>query len=218
MPRAALHELRTPLTSIRGYAQLLLRGVRDENTARRAYTTIDREAARLADMLEQVARLNQAPRAVVPRPVSVEAAVDDAVSLVKTTYPDYTYEVRRSPRASVIADQAVLSETLRILLDNAAKFSEESSAVTVSWHNETGRVAIDVVDSGIGVPDDERFALFEPFFRASNTRMVGQRGLGLHLHLARREVEQAGGTLSLLADQQIGAHFRLTLPSAPDTH
>jgi signal transduction histidine kinase len=205
------------LTSIRGYAQLLLRGVRDENTARRAYTTIDREAARLADMLEQVARLNQSPRAVALRPLSVEVAIGDAVSRVSTTYPEHRYEVLRSPRATVMADDTVLSETLQILLDNAAKFSEEGSVVTVSWHNEGDRVTIDVVDSGIGVPRDEQASLFEPFFRASNTRMVGQRGLGLHLHLARRAVEQAGGTLDLLNDRDVGAHFRLTLPSAPNT-
>lgn len=212
LPRAALHELRTPLTSIRGYAQLLLRGARDEQTRLRAYATIEREATRLASMLDQVARLNHNRRELVPGRVDLGTGLRDAMDASAAAWPEHRLELEQAEPLAVLADGSSLDEILRALLENAATYSEPGSPVVVRVERVGDQAAIHVVDEGIGVPAEERERLFEPFFRASNAGMLGARGLGLSLHLARRAAESQGGSLELMDDQPSGCHFVLRLP------
>ena len=220
IPRATIHDLRTPLTSIRGYAQLLLRGVKTEEQARRAHETIFREAERLARMLDQLSRVADVElEARDPEPVrfdlseTMAAAVDEA----RRNWPEHTFAYRQGPPVEVVADSRYIREALATLLDNAAGYSEAGSTVAVKVAAEDEMACVAIRDHGIGIPPDELDSIFESFRRASNATRApsqGARGLGISLFLARAAVNEAGGRIWAESEPDAGTTFHLALPLA----
>jgi signal transduction histidine kinase len=115
----------------------------------------------------------------------------------------------------VDADPGLLRRVLDNLLDNAAKFSEQDSAIAIeaSAERDPPRLIIDVRDHGIGIAAADLERVFEPFFRADRSRTRATGGVGLGLVLARRIVEAHGGTITAESAPEAGAHFRVTVPA-----
>jgi two-component system sensor histidine kinase VicK len=220
LPRSTIHELRTPLTSIRGYAQLLLRGVKSTEQAQRAYETIFRESDRLAEHLNQLSKVAE----VVAGRLETEATRFDlekltsaAVDLARTRWPEHEMVHTPGAMAEVFADPRRIGELLACLLDNAASYSEHGSRIE-TWVTVENRSATAAVrDQGIGIPPEEREAVYECFQRASNAARAGAsstRGLGVGLFLARAAASQAGGRLWADSELDRGTTFYLGLPLA----
>jgi two-component system, NtrC family, sensor histidine kinase HydH len=198
------HELRNPLASLKGHAQLLLESL-DDDPARKA----------------------KAER-VVTEAMRLEGLTRDLLSFVREGPLDLrdvapAHLVRRLadafPRASIEPDLAAAPETMRVdearislalenLVRNALQAAEDAP-VKVRIERSDGATTIDVCDRGRGLPKGEEERIFEPFV---TTRT---RGTGLGLAVARRAVEQHGGTIrgETLADG--GARFRIVLPREP---
>lgn len=218
LPRATIHQLRTPLTAIRGYAQLLSRGVRDLEQQQRACQTIVRESDRLAQMLDLLSRAAEV-RLGSPeqRPALLELGdlVCSAVNGATRRWPEHRFSVRNEAPVWVYADPQQLSASLGYLLDNAAVFSEPGSSIetTVARQSEAARVRIR--DEGIGIPTGELERVFECFTRASNAHQSSAShslGLGVGLYLARALVELAGGRLWAEHNPRRGTTMQTELP------
>ena len=220
IPRATIHDLRTPLTSIRGYAQLLLRGIKNEDQARRAHETIFRETERLARMLDQLSRVADAangPRDVQPVCFDLADAVAAAVEDARARWPEHHFSYRPGPPVPVRADPRSIAEALAALLDNAAGYSEAGSTVEAEVSQEAGEAHVTIRDEGIGIPPDELEAIFDCFRRGSNAGRApsnGARGLGVGLYLARATAEEAGGRLEAMSELEVCSTFHLALPLA----
>ena len=222
IPRATIHDLRTPLTSIRGYAQLLLRGVRSEEQAHRAHQTIFRESERLARMLDQlsrVAELSLDGHDLEPVRLDLADTVASAVAEARERWPEHTFVYRPEDGAvaEVLADSLHLREALAALLDNAAGFSAAGSTVEVQLEVQPDRVCIAVRDRGIGIPPDELDAIFERFQRGSNAARapsIAARGLGIGLFLTRTALDEAGGRVWAESELDAGSTFHVSLPLA----
>jgi signal transduction histidine kinase len=102
---------------------------------------------------------------------------------------------------------------VRILIDNALRFSPPGDAVRIDARAEDGAVQLSVADSGPGVPGDERERIFERFARGDNG---AGPGFGLGLAIGRELAERMGGTLVIADDDSSGAVFVLRLPAAPN--
>lgn len=220
LPRSAIHDLRTPLTSIRGYAQLLLRGVRSEEQARRAHETIFREAERLGRMFDQLSKVAEASlgqsRTAMVR-FDLAQVVDHAVEDARARWPEHTFEYVMAEPATVQTDPRCVQEALAAILDNAAGFSEAGSRVRVSVELEDGRARISIADEGIGIPTDELERVFDCFSRATNVAsapIVACRGLGVGLFVAQSAATAAGGSLSIESEPDVGSTAHLALPLA----
>ena len=220
IPRATIHDLRTPLTSIRGYAQLLLRGVKSEEQARRAHETIFREAERLARMLDQLSRVADVAleaRDFEPVRFDLAEAVGAAVDEARRHWPEHSFVYRQGPPTEVVADSRYIREALAAMLDNAAGYSEPGSTVAVRVAAEDDKACVAIRDHGIGIPPGELDAIFGSFQRASNATRApsqGARGLGISLFLARAAVDQAGGRIWAESEMGAGSTFHLALPLA----
>jgi signal transduction histidine kinase len=118
----------------------------------------------------------------------------------------------------VEADAALLRRLLGNLLDNAAKYSDAGTTVTVAARAVEaaagGGVALEVRDQGIGVAAEDLPRLFTPFFRTDRSRARGTGGVGLGLALAKRIAEAHGGTIGAASAPGAGTTFRVTLPPA----
>jgi two-component system, OmpR family, phosphate regulon sensor histidine kinase PhoR len=218
IPRSTIHELRTPLTSIRGYAQLLQRGVRTPEQAQRAYDTIFRESERLANMLDQLSRVAEVttdPSDVTPTRFDLGRLAEQIVQQAGARWPNHPLRCRAVPGLQVVADPRRAEELLKILLDNAATYSEPGSPIEVRVDRSEQQACVSVVDQGIGIPGDELESIFLCFKRASNVGQAGghgSRGLGIGLFIAQAITGQLGGRLWAESGSGAGSTFTLSLP------
>ena len=221
IPRSTIHELRTPLTAIRGYAQLLLRGVKSPEQAQRAYETIFHESERLAGMLNQLSKVAEATLGTVevtPTRFDLAQLTSAAVEPARARWPEHTFVHRAGPSVEVVADPRSVSEVLSSLLDNAAGFSSPASRIETWVGSDERQACVAVRDRGIGIPPEELELVFECFWRGSNVAQAGprtSRGLGVGLFLARAAATLAGGRIRAESELNRGSTFHLVLPLAP---
>jgi signal transduction histidine kinase len=216
----ASHELRTPLMSLQGQLEMLDEDLSphsaDVADARRqlagARTQADR-LTRLATDLLDLSRLDAGPdmrreRVAVQEVVRAVAAEFDAAARVRSV----RIETKVPDACDAAADPSAVARVVRILIDNALRFSPPGDAVRIDARAEDGAVQLSVADSGPGVPGDERERIFERFARGENG---SGPGFGLGLAIGRELAERMGGTLILADEDGGGAVFVLRLPAAP---
>jgi two-component system sensor histidine kinase GlrK len=113
--------------------------------------------------------------------------------------------------ATVEADPEKLRSIIDNLIGNAVKFTPAGGSVSVLARSSGDEALIDVIDSGPGVPPEERDSIFDSFFRGRAKSGARVEGSGLGLAIAREFVEAHGGRISVLGEPS-GAHFRVALP------
>ena len=217
------HELRTPLTSIRGYAEMLLDGDGGELTpeAVRMIAVIDRNASRLRNLIEDLLTLSrlQSPSGPLDSvPVDVDVIAEAAMSVVAPQAAAAGLEVRHEPGArgaQVAGDPTALERVLLNLLSNAVKFTPAGGRVTLRTLAAGTSVAVEVTDTGIGIPADDLARIGDRFFRAANATAGAIPGTGLGLSIVRSVVEQHGGSVEFSSRQGQGTKVALTLPVVP---
>jgi signal transduction histidine kinase len=110
------------------------------------------------------------------------------------------------------ADREALSRALWNLLENAAKYSQESAGIRVFARRSGEFIRIGVEDRGNGIPAEERAAIFQKFIRGAGAKREGVRGVGIGLALVRRIAEAHGGSVELASEVGRGSTFTLVLP------
>lgn len=210
---AVSHDLRTPLTTIKGVANELLHGA-DAKRAAVIETEADRLNALVGDLLE-LSRIHA--KAVNPTPAvnTVDDLLDAALRSAQGAVGSRVVSIDL-PRDELLAGVFDFTPTLRIvvnLLDNAAKYSPASSPIDVRVRREGGRLTMNVMDRGPGVPENERSRIFDPFYRPPNVP-PDIRGYGLGLSIARGLAEAQGGSVEYSARPGGGSIFSLELPAA----
>jgi PAS domain S-box-containing protein len=111
-------------------------------------------------------------------------------------------------------DAELLRYALNNLLGNAIKYAQAGSTVQFGLTTEANQAVLQVTDEGIGIPEDDLDAVFEPFHRAANAENM--LGTGLGLSIARRAVEMHQGTIRVESEEGAGTRFTVTLPLASD--
>jgi two-component system sensor histidine kinase GlrK len=125
-----------------------------------------------------------------------------------------TLEIDAQP-ATLEADPDKLRSVVDNLISNAVKFTPSGGRIVVRARVASGEAMIEVLDSGPGVPMEERESSFNLFFRGRNKADSGMKSSGLGLAIARELVEAHGGQIAVVAEDAggyQGAHFRVTLP------
>ncbi len=206
------HELRAPLAVVDGYAEAMLDGVaaRDDEHLRLVRQEAAR-CARLVDDLAYLARIERDQRADAVERIDLEKLVR-ATAERFTPLADAAGIVLESDASAcwVVASPDRLEQVLGNLVRNALRAAR--GRVTLRAHTEAETVVVAVEDDGVGLLDDERERIFERFYRGADAR-ASSRGSGLGLTIARRLIEQAGG--SLLAERAAsGSRFVVELRSA----
>jgi len=222
---AMTHEMRTPLQSIIGYTQTGQQELQFlENEAdpvilgslsrclRIVLGASDELLSRINQVLD-LAALEAGRREVTLERVDLSALLDQVVSVLKPLAErnHNRVEVVREGLPQVKIDRDKLRQIVRNLLDNACKFTHDG---TVRLHVCAGNgvLAVEVTDSGIGIPADQLDLIFEPFRQVdmSDTRRYGGTGLGLAI--ARNVCRLLGGTLTVTSTLGQGSCFRVVIP------
>jgi signal transduction histidine kinase len=207
------HELKTPLTAIRMFSELLESGRQKEEEKRIRYARlIGEEARRLQGMIEGILSLGRMEEGkarlqfdtVKPAEVVREVAALMAGAFTKA---EITLVVHVDENVLIHADRDALRSVVQNLLENALKYSEGGTVVTLKLERVSQGVALSVKDQGIGIAKEDQHRIFETFWRAGDemTRRTRGSGLGLAIvkqiadaHKARIEVQSQPGQGTLM--------------------
>lgn len=218
------HELRTPLSSIRGYVELLVDGeVNDEATRKETYGIIQNSTQRLGRMIDNmlnISRIESGTVRIHKEPVSLAMVVKEAADMVRPQAQDkgLTLVEELTPAVfRVHADRDMIMEAIQNLLSNAVKYTQTGTVTVRMTPLEAERnIAVEVIDSGVGIPEADLPRMFEKFFRVEANKNVA-KGTGLGLNLVKHIVESVHkGRISLTSEVGKGSTFKIVLPLMPD--
>jgi two-component system OmpR family sensor kinase len=210
----ASHELRTPLTSIRGYSEVFDRAKDDPENLELAMRRIEEESKRMGVMVEELlvlARLGEG-REPERAPVDLARVVDDTVNDARASAPAREIVLERAETVDVLGDDHQLRQVVANLLSNAMRHTPSEAQVRVLLSTRDGYATLDVADDGPGLEPDVAAKVFEPFYRADESRARQTGGAGLGLAIVAAIVEAHGGAVRLDTAPGAGATFTVTLP------
>jgi signal transduction histidine kinase len=212
------HELRNPMAAIAGALEVMRLKPHDPAPAERAYRIIDRQAAQLArlvDDLLDVARISKGKIVLRPEAVRVETIVRRAVDTTRPLVEKRRHEVAVDvdPSLFVLADAARFEQMATNLLTNAAKYTNDGGRIKVSAKREGETVALHVADTGIGIDAEMLNHVFDAFVQVAPTVDRGAGGLGVGLTLVKRLALLHGGSIDATSEPGKGSVFTLRLPA-----
>ena len=212
------HELRTPLASIQGFIETLHDDSLEPAQRKQYLDVVSRNAERLRALIEDLLELSRIEGRTLPlalEPVDVCALVS---SLVRDMRPRIEARGLRVATAASApparADRRALEQVLQNLLDNAVKYTEPGGRIEIRTASAGGRVRIEVLDTGIGIPDADRARVFERFYRVDKARSRDLGGTGLGLAIVKHLVQAMDGDIFLESREGEGTAVAVVLPAA----
>jgi signal transduction histidine kinase len=218
----ASHELRTPLTAISGHARMLKEwALRDPQIGPESVAAINRESERMKGLIENLLELSRGDEGAELKigRHDLAAVAEDAAQVTRDANNGKVSIECVLPKGEVEAtfDRDRVFQAASILLDNAVRYTPEGGNVTVGVREDGDGVALEVSDTGVGIPEDQLPLIFERFHRVDPSRSDG--GVGLGLSIARQIAESHGGQIRAESTPDKGSTFTLLLPkwSQPST-
>ena len=213
----ASHELRTPISVIQGYANMLDRwGKNDEEVLEESIAAIKSESENMKNLVEQLLFLARGINGKTQLKI-VEFSLNDMMkevleeSKMIDRYHIYTYI--DSENINVYGDISLLKQTARILIENAAKYTDKREEIILKCgKNDNNEPYFSVQDNGIGMDENDVVHIFERFFRADTARVRKNGGTGLGLSIAKWIIDSHNGYFSVLSRKEIGTRITVFLP------
>ena len=184
----ASHELKTPIAAITLLADSIVQNENmDEETIREFVTDIVHESNRLQKMTEELLDLSRMDDGNIGKsvPVNMTKVTEEAVALLKPLSSEQNVEIKLDlePDSIVLATENDLYHVVFNLVENAIKYNVPEGKVTVTLRTAGDRIRMEVEDTGIGIPENERESIFHRFYRVdkARSREAGGSGLGLSI-------------------------------------
>jgi signal transduction histidine kinase len=206
------HELRTPLARIRVALEL---AAEDPAAAQDVLADVGIDLDEIDQLIGDIlttARLDGDHVKIDREPTSLVELAERAGRRFAAKHPRRTLERELGEDRAIACDPLLLRRALDNLLDNAAKYSESTTPVTLAIQPNGKTVAFEIVDRGIGMSAAELERAFTPFWRADDSRARKTGGVGLGLALARRIARAHGGDVTLASRPGQGTTARLEVP------
>jgi len=214
------HELKTPVGAICLLAETVEGAVDDPRIVRDYIGRIRKESTRLETLVQEIielSRLQEGDALVEPDDVDLDAVVAEALDRVRTeAEAEEVVLVAGGTRGlHVRGDAALITTAVRNLLDNAIRYSDPRTRVSVGLSvdaDDAELVRIAVVDQGIGIAKEAQGRVFERFYRVDKARSRATGGTGLGLSIVKHVAADHGGTVELWSTPGRGSTFTLVLP------
>ncbi|MBP6948563.1 MAG: HAMP domain-containing histidine kinase [Candidatus Pacebacteria bacterium] len=234
----ASHELRTPLSIIKWYTEMLLDGdagplTVDQSKYLKTIQSSNQRAIDLIRSLLNVSRLDLDTFSIIPTDTDLRFLVKQIISENKSILDEKKIAVEESYLGStpgtvgvLHADKQICLVILRILFTNAILFSKENSSISVHIQEmKQGEMAgskiisddsfvVSFVDSGIGIPEEDKENIFSKFFKASNAINEDSKGAGLSLYIVKLILSKTGGDVWFTSTLNKGSTFYVAFPKS----
>ncbi|HEX7071905.1 MAG TPA: ATP-binding protein [Rhodothermales bacterium] len=213
------HDLRTPMTRLRGRAELALRDGHDAGDYRDALAESLEDSDAVLTMLDTMMEVAEAEAGVLQlrlESLRVTDLVEDVVELYQLVADERGVAIQDqvAPDLRLTADRSRIRRVLANLVDNAVKYTPRGGTVTVLATRNRGAVELRVLDDGPGIPETDRFRIWDRLYRGDESR--SERGLGLGLSLVKAIVQAHGGDVDAEARAEGGSAFIVRLPDRRD--
>jgi len=215
------HELKTPITSIKSYTETILDGRVDDPELQRVFlevvnTEADRMSRLVSDLLELSNFDSDSVKLKKNRHI-VEEVLDNCILKLKMT-ADQKKQVfvrqYQEPKIEAYIDKDKIEQVVLNILSNAIKYTSDAGNISIELRSgETeDKFDIVVVDSGIGIPDEDIDRIFERFYRVDKARSRAHGGTGLGLSIAKEIVEAHQGHIRIESEYNHGTKVTIALP------
>ena len=214
------HEFRTPLNAILGYSLMLMGGFYGPLTEEQTRTVqrIDANSKHLATLINDVLDIERIEAGRMPLQISqfpvqdlLREVMEELQGVIAQSTAAVSVSVPELPRLK--SDRQKLKQIVVNLLSNALKYTKEGTVEIIATHDSSsGRVALSVRDSGVGIAPEDHTRIFEPFQQAKRVITRPQGGTGLGLAISRRLAQMLGGDIAVQSALGEGSTFTVTIP------
>jgi PAS domain S-box-containing protein len=215
------HELRTPLASIKGFATMLLDYSKRLNLQeKREYLEIiDKNTDRLVELIEQLlemSRLGSGMLSIKKSPANIINLCQTVITEARVRAPDHIFTLDLPTQLPLInIDDKRIRQVLDNVLDNAVKYSDAGTEITLSVRENGQEMLFSVADHGIGIPEKDMPRLFQRMFHGAQAQKTGIVGAGLGLSICKGLIEAHGGKIWVESKEGVGTSCYFALPITP---
>lgn len=212
----ASHELRIPLTIVLGYIDLLKAiGTKDESLLTESLTAIEDESKHMKNMVEKLlvlARLENQRLKVVETWFDVESYLSKTTEECSRLYPSHIFKSDIQYADAIHTDEEMMTQILRALVENAVKYSDEQTVITLQSIHKNKFIELSVIDQGKGVSKDSLQKLTHRFYRQHEDRNRNSGGSGLGLSIVEAFIKGLGGHMRIESDVGVGTKASIYIP------
>jgi heavy metal sensor kinase len=209
----ASHELRTPISVINGYVSMLDRwGKKDEAILDESIIAIKEETLQMKELIEKLLFLARSDRNKIEMEIERVDLKELMNELCKETRMiDAKHEIicDVEGESTIYGNNKLVKQMMRIFIENAVKFTDESKAITLIMREYGDRTMLAVKDSGIGIPKDDIKKIFDRFYRSDKSRTKSSGGSGLGLSIAKWIIDQHGAEVKVFSEIGIGTKIEI---------
>ncbi len=212
------HEIRTPMNGIIGFAELL-----NENPApekQKFYSQVifnsGKQLLRIIDDILEISRLETKQVDLKENKINLNSFLDEIFGIFdfrakQSGIPLYLTKKMSDAESNIIIDDAKLHKIISNLIDNALKYTN-SGYIEVGNYLQDNKIIIYVKDTGVGIPEEMKTAIFDRFRRAEDNLNKKNDGIGLGLSIAKENTQLLKGEITLKSKLDEGTTFKITLP------
>ena len=211
------HQLKTPLASLWMSHELVAENRVTGEEQREFLEQESQELTKLEQLLNELVNLSRLETHMIQihsLHESLKKTLTEAVSQIymKARGKDISIQVEMDDDIVVNHDSKWTVEALTNILENAVKYSPEHTTITVRTQELASNVLIEVEDEGMGIPAEELHKIYQRFYRGRKAKEQVKDGAGVGLYLARKIIEEQGGTIAAKRKAEKGMIFKVTLP------
>lgn len=213
----ASHELRTPIAVIQGYVSMLERwGKTDKEVLDEGITAIAQEAMSMKELVERLLFLARHDKKTLMLemenfdPLEVMSEVHREAKLLSSVH---NFVLAPADNAMINGDKGMIKQLMRILVDNAIKYTPADGKITLGVRNDGDTCVLSVADTGAGVSGKDLTRIFDRFYRCDDARKSQTSGHGLGLSIARIIAVAHGGKINVRSKVGAGTTFSVILPT-----
>lgn len=207
---AITHELKTPIAVSRLNLETLQKYRLEEDKKQKLVQTTLQETLRLDTLINNIlisSQLEDNAYSVAKEELNFSALVTDGVKEFGGRYPERKMATAIDDDVELNGDAVLLKLVLSNLLENANKYSGKDKIITVQLTTQNSRAVLKVIDEGEGIPDDEKKAVFQKFYRIGAEQTRRTQGTGLGLYICKKIVADHRGTITVKDNQPEGSKF-----------
>lgn len=219
------HDFRSPLTSIKGYVEAILDGTIPHEMQDKYLNIILFETERLNKLTSSLLELNKFGSHGKTILYMKSFDINYIIRMTALTFEGTCSEkhisielILSGQKLYVTADMAKIQQVIYNLTDNAIKFSQPYSSITIETTEKNDKVFISVKDSGIGIPSDSLKKIWERFYKTDVSRGKDKRGTGLGLSIVKEIIQAHDENINVISTEGVGTEFIFTLSLSKEQH
>ena len=212
------HELRTPVSVIRANSETLLDGALENKKDAKSFAkAILHNSERLSSMVSDLidlSRIEYGDLKLNIQKIDLDHFINEFISSMKSLTKKKDIEIIYEPSKNICikADLQALERIMNNLIDNAFKYSEKGSSITISTEQSANQLKVMIADNGSGVSDEDKVYIFDRFYRTASARASDNKGSGLGLAIVKNLANSLDGEVGIESRKPNGSIFWFTLP------